>query len=460
MSAKRRVAFVDCVSGASGDMFLGALLDCGVPLDDLRRELGRLDLPAGSFALETARVTRGVLAATKAIVRVAGDSGAAAATSHGRVRAIAHPKAHAHSLGPVHSHGPGHSHAHEPAHAHPHEHAHGRSLREILDLVGRSPIAPAARDRALAIFRRLGEAEAQVHGTSVEEVHFHEVGAIDAIVDVVGTAIGFTLLGVERVFVSEIPMGSGEVVCQHGRLPVPAPAVVNLLRGARVRFGDGTGELVTPTGAAIVAALVDDFDARPRLKIERSGFGAGDRDTPDRPNVLRLVVGTEEEPAEPPSQRVTVLETNLDDASPAVVAHAMDRLFDAGALDVFAEPIQMKKGRLGVKLSAIVEPHRVAEAEAILFRETPTFGIRRHDCDRTTLRREWRTVETPFGPARVKVGRWSGGTVRTPEYDDCRRLADASGASIRDVLDAVADAARREADPAPPAPRRRARRSK
>ncbi|MBI1850619.1 MAG: nickel pincer cofactor biosynthesis protein LarC [Planctomycetes bacterium] len=469
MGSTRRAAFIDCVSGASGDMFLGALLDCGLPLDDLRRELGKVDLPAGSYSIDSARVTRGVISATKAIVRVAGDRGSEVAISHGHVHQGREAGgSHVLIQGPQHGHGHEHAHGHEHEHPHDHEHSHGhehpgahghenehghshehgRSLRSILDLLARSRLNPLARDRATSIFKRLGEAEARVHGTTVADVIFHEVGAVDAIVDVVGTAIGFTLLGVDRFFASEIPLGSGEVECQHGRLPVPAPAVVNLLHGAHVRFGAGTGERVTPTGAAILAALVTDFDAQPRLRIERAGFGAGDRDTPDRPNVLRVVVGTESELLEAASSRVAVLETNLDDASPQVIAHAMERLLESGALDAFAEPIQMKKGRLGVKLSVIVELHRIAETEAILFRETPTFGIRRHECDRTTLRRDWRTVETAYGPARVKIGRLGDVEVRAPEYDDCRQLAEKSGASIRDVMDAVADAARRAIDPA------------
>ncbi len=462
MKSSKRVAYLDCISGVSGDMILGAILDCGVPLDELRRELKKVDLPP--YSLDVRRVERGVLSAAKAIVRVKGDEGPEAAMSHGR-----REHSHTHTDPHLHAHGRRDAHGHEreshAAHSHADKHAteprdepsghahgphgHGRSLQSILGLLETSRLSPKVRGRAQAIFRRLGQAEARVHGTTLEQVHFHEVGAVDAIVDVVGASAGFERLGIERFYASEIPLGSGEVVCQHGTLPVPAPAVTALLEGARVRLGDTGGELVTPTGAAILSTVVDDFRARPRFRIERAGYGAGDRDLPERPNVFRLVIGTEEGPLETPSARVVVLETNLDDAQPQLVAHAIDRLLAAGALDAFAESIQMKKGRFGIKLSAIGEPGSESALEAVMFRETTTFGVRRYECARTTLEREWLTVSTPFGEARVKVGSLGGAEIRTPEYEDCLKLAERSGSPLRDVLAAVSDAARRAPARAP-----------
>ena len=298
-----------------------------------------------------------------------------------------------------------------------------------------------ATGKALAVFRRLAEAEARVHGSTAEKVHFHEVGAVDAIVDIFGVCAGLEMLGVERVVASPLPMGSGYVDAAHGRLPVPAPAVVELMQGFPVRSCDEEGELTTPTGAALAVTLADAFGPMPPMVIEKVGYGAGAREGKRVPNVLRLILGQPAGAGTAEADVVWLLEANVDDASGETLGAATQALFEAGALDVWLVAATMKKGRPGVVLACLAAEGLVAAVEEAIFRETPTFGVRRSAVERTKLAREHATVQTAFGPVRVKVGRRGGRVVTaSPEYEDCRRLAAERGVGFREVYAAAVEA--------------------
>lgn len=386
-----KVAHFDCFSGISGDMVLGAVLDAGVPAATIRAALDSLGLP---ITLEVERVKRCGFAATKATV-VAEDQ------------------------------------------------EDYRFLPDIEAILAKAAITPRQRLLATDVFRRIATAEAAAHGMPVERVHFHEVGALDSIADIVGAAVGLDLLGVERFTSSPVPTGTGTVKAAHGVMPVPTPGTLELLKGVPLAASKVEFELTTPTGAAILTTVVTGgYTATPEMIVERVGTGAGTKDFLDRPNVLRLLVGTanpeRKQVGDEESDTVTVLETNLDDVAPELVGFCTERLFAAGALDVFVVQGQMKKGRPGFLVSVICEPVRVPELEAVLFRETGTFGIRRHTTARTKLRRESLTVETPWGPVRAKRGWRTGGfEVITPEYDDCTRMAREHNVSLREVYAAV-----------------------
>jgi uncharacterized protein (TIGR00299 family) protein len=389
-----RLAYFDCFSGASGDMILGALLDAGLPLDQLRGDIASLGL-------------RGVDVAAEKVSR----QGVTATAFHVIVR------------------DPHHDHGHDD-----HGHHHGRGLRDILDLIAAADLPGPVTSGASRIFDRLAEVEAAVHGVAVESVHFHEVGAVDSIVDIVGAAAGLYRLGVERVCFSRLALGRGYVDCAHGRLPVPSPATAALVQGIEVDCGAADGELLTPTGAAILTTLGK--QAAPAMRPAAVGYGAGGRDRPGTPNVLRVWIG--EEADSRGEDAVWVIETNVDDCSPEVIGYALDRLWAAGALDVFVTPIQMKKGRPGAKVTALARTEGVTAVEDVLFHETTTFGVRRYQAVRSVLDRTVRTVATPYGPVRVKEGRRGGRVIsREPEYEDCRRVAEAQGLPVRDVMDTV-----------------------
>jgi uncharacterized protein (TIGR00299 family) protein len=377
-----RLAYLDCTSGAAGDMLLGALVDLGLPLEQLREELARLHL--AGYRLEARRVNRGGLAATKVDVVV------------------------------------------DPAVA------RDRRLRDILALVDASALDGEVKQRSSALFRRLAEAEAAVHGTTVEEVHFHELGAVDSIVDVVGGVIALRWLGVSRFCASRLNVGSGTVTMSHGTFPVPTPATARLVAGVPV-YGEGEGELLTPTGALLVTAHAADYGPLPAMRIEKVGHGAGDRETRGRPNVLRVLVG--EQDANGAADRVLVLETELDDASPQLLGPLLEKLLAEGAKDAFFTPVQMKKGRPGVLVTVLCPPGRRVALEEVLFRETTTLGVRRAEWDRTCLERELASVETAYGPIRVKIG-CRGGVVynASPEFEDCQRAAAERGVAVKEVL--------------------------
>jgi uncharacterized protein (TIGR00299 family) protein len=319
----------------------------------------------------------------------------------------------------------------------PDEESH-RFLPEIEEILRRGALTPPQRDLALRIFRRLAEAEATVHGMPLDKVHFHEVGALDSIADIAGAAIGLDLLGVEKFTSRSVPTGSGMVKCAHGMMPIPAPGTAELLKGVPLAPSSIRAELTTPTGAAILTTVVQEWIDYPVMTVERIGHGAGKRDFPEQPNLLRLFLGTATEaPAVRPfdeGDRVWVLETNLDDLPAEVIGYCYDLLFAAGALDVFSTPIYMKKNRPGVLLAVIAPEALLPALEEILFRETTTFGIRRYPVSRRKLNRRPETVATPWGPVRGKLG-WLEGRppVFAPEYEDCARVAREHGVALREV---------------------------
>jgi uncharacterized protein (TIGR00299 family) protein len=423
-----RLVYFDCASGASGDMFLGALVDLGLPLEALRTELAKV--PLEGYRLEARKVQRSGVQATKVDVIVAGQS-----AEHGHP----HSPSHAHA---GHAHGHGHEHAHDdPGRRHKHDagHAH-RGLRDILALIDRSTLEAVVKERAAALFRRLAEAEATVHGTSPDDVHFHEVGAIDSIVDIVGGVVGLRWLGAERFVSSALNLGTGTVTMSHGTFPVPPPATARLVSGVPV-YGAGEGELLTPTGALLVTSHASRYGPLPALRPEAVGYGAGTRDTPARPNVLRLIVGAEEVSAA--GERVLVLEAELDDMSPQLCGPLMERLLAAGALDAFYTPIQMKKGRPGLLVTVLAAPSGREALEEVLFAETTTLGVRRQEWDRTVLEREVVPVDTPYGAIGVKVGRRGRRVYNVqPEFEDCRRASQAAGVPVKEVWAAALAAAR------------------
>jgi len=398
-----RVVYFDCASGASGDMMLGALVDLGLPLEALRAELAKL--PLQGYALEARVVQRGGIRATKVDVVVPGRE---------RRR---------HGHGHDHDHG-GHDHGHGAGHSH-------RRLSDILGLIHGSGLDPGVKDRAAALFQRLAEAEAAVHGVGLEDVHFHEVGAVDSIVDVVGGVIGLAWLRAERFVCSPLNVGGGTVQTEHGRLPVPAPATARLLHGVPV-YGSGEGERLTPTGALLLTGHAAGYGPLPPLRLEAVGYGAGTREVPDAPNVLRVIVG--DEPARGEGDVVVVLEAELDDMVPQLYGPLMDRLLEAGALDAYYTPVQMKKGRPGTLVTALAPPERREAVEEALFSETTTLGVRRQEWQRSVLAREVVPVQTPYGTVGVKVGRRGGRVYNAqPEFEDCQRAASQGGVPLKEV---------------------------
>ncbi len=398
-----RCGFFDCFSGAAGDMILAALVSAGYPLEALQELVRRLRLPG--VEVESSQVRRAGLAGTQ-------------------IRVIVPPEA-------------------QRAHRH---------LPHILELIAAAGLPPDVAENARRIFRRLAEAEAAVHGVTPEQVHFHEVGAADAIVDVVGACAGLHALGIERLVCAPIPTGSGTVQCEHGLMPVPAPATAELLKGVPLAACDEPGELTTPTGAAILTTLAAGFGPLPALRISAIGYGAGTRDSRTRPNILRLLIGElEDAPPADEQDTVIVLETQIDDATGQAIAHAAARLLEAGALDVYAVPIVMKKGRPGQLLTVLCRDSEAAALEDLLFAETTTFGIRRHTCSRHMLARRHETVATPFGPLRIKVGQRGGRVVQAwPEYDDCARAAREHSAALREVQAAALRAWSEKTPSSPP----------
>lgn len=401
------IAYFDCFSGISGDMVLGALVDAGAELSALERELRKLNLPGWSISAE--KVRRRSIMATQVKVTVAGQGS------------------------------PGQSAHHEHAHGHgKHAHEH-RGLAEILQMIDGAALAPLAADRARRIFQRLGEAEAKVHGIAIENVHFHEVGAVDSIIDIVGAAIGFDLLGIDEFACSSMDLGSGQVHTEHGVLPVPAPATVELLRGAPTHSSGIERELVTPTGAAIATTLATQFGAIPPMRLRAIGYGAGSADLAEKPNVLRLLVGERiETQAGEWDAPITVIETNVDDMSPQIYGYFAEKALAAGALDVFSTAAQMKKNRPGLLVTILSDPENVSSLIDLVFRETTTIGVRTYDVRRKTLDRESVPVETRFGTVRMKVSRRNGSLLTaTPEYDDCQVIAAERGVPLKDVIAAA-----------------------
>jgi uncharacterized protein (TIGR00299 family) protein len=410
------IAYFDCFSGISGDMVLGALVDAGADLRAIEGELRKLNLPGWTISAQ--KVQRRAIFATHVTVEVEGEE-------------------HAHS----------HSHSRQK-HEHREHREHGaqphRGLTEIVSMIDAARLAPRAAERAKKIFRRLGEAEAHVHQVPIEKVHFHEVGAVDSIIDIVGAAIGFELLGIDEFACSAFDVGGGQVKTAHGILPVPAPATVELLRGAPTHSSGIQRELVTPTGAAIATTLATRYAEIPPMTLRAIGYGAGSADLAEKPNVLRLLVG---ERAQDEAgglfhygggAPVTVIETNLDDMSPQIYGYFVERALAAGALDVFSTPAQMKKNRPGLLVTLLSETENVARLIDLVFRETTTIGVRTYEVRRKTLEREFVPIETPFGEVRMKLSRMNGTILNaTPEYEDCQRIAAASGVPLKQVIAAA-----------------------
>lgn len=387
-----KLAYFDCQSGISGDMILAALIDAGVDLDALNDAVGSLGLPG--VRLTVCEVKKMGFRAAQVVVE------------------------------------------------HPHEHAH-RHLHHITAMIERSSMSDRQKSLAVRIFTRLAEAEARVHGTTIEKVHFHEVGAADSIADIVGAAVGLDLLGIDRVWASPVAVGGGRIKIAHGEVSVPAPATAELLRGVPIAPSSVAAELATPTGAAVLTTVAERFGPLPPMIIDRTGFGAGQRDFEQQPNILRLYVGRlvaadqAGAPAGASTDRVVVLETNLDDISGQWVGYTIERLLAAGALDVFTTAIGMKKNRPGVMLSVICRPEDVAKFEGIVFSETTTLGIRRRDAERSVLARSEHQVSTPWGAIAGKVAFAADGPRFAPEYESCRAIAEDRGVALREVFDAA-----------------------
>jgi uncharacterized protein (TIGR00299 family) protein len=449
-----RIAYLECFSGVSGDMFLGALIDAGVPPRVLEETVAALGVGA---RLEISRVVRSGISATKVDVWVDGEKDLPREEYWAKqtvARAPMPAKAgHAHGHDDEHSHpehGHHHEHEHSPTHevsregapashehSHEHSHSYGRGLSEIREIIGRAAISVTAQKTAIAIFEALGTAEAKIHATSIEKVHFHEVGAVDAMVDIVCAAVGAEALGVDEIICSPLNVGGGSVKCAHGTFPVPAPATVELLKDAPVYSSGLQAELVTPTGAAIVKTLAKRFAAFPEMKIDKSGYGAGSRDFPGHPNVLRLTIGEAASvlAAKTASEIVTVLEANLDDLNPQVFGYVMDRLFEEGALDAFGMPVQMKKNRPGTLLTVLCKPEDTSKLTQLIFTESTTLGVRRRDEVRQTLARRWENVRTQWGDVRIKIASMNGTVTNyAPEYEDCRRIAAEHHVPLKTVM--------------------------
>ena len=447
------VLYLDLASGISGDMFVGALIDLGADAAALERELAKLRIEG--YHLHVRRALKNGIAGVKFDVHVeAGHSGAASHThEHSAVPGHHHhePGHSGHSHASAHSHG----HTHEPEHEHEpaHEHGVGRTFAEIRRLITDSPLSAWVKDRAIAVFRRLADAEGRIHGLPPDEVAFHEVGAVDSIVDIVGACIGLELLDQPGLLAGPVTEGTGWVNCAHGRLPLPAPATLAVLgaRGIPLSQCEEPHEMVTPTGAALLAELVTEFGPMRNLAALRIGFGLGTREHRTRPNVLRAILGEiVTVPAAPTAaahdwetDAVMVLETNLDDINSEVLGWLTEQALAAGALDVFHTPIQMKKSRPGVLLSLLCAEVDADQFSELILRQTTAFGVRRYRAERRKLRREFLTITTPHGDVTVKVGRLDGRVVQTaPEFESCRKLAEKAGVPLKEIYAAACREAR------------------
>src|SRR5580692_5671030 len=477
-----RIAYLDCFSGVSGDMFLGALVDAGVPKQLFEQTIAALNIDA---RLEISRVKRNGISAIKVDVFSHGEkdqprevyleqheehSGPAhrhEELAHPHIHELEHARAHesqpiallehnyalpgqkpsptrtASALVDAHGDGNPASQQHEHEHTHSHSEEHRRGLNEIRGIIRKAAISDEAKTLALAIFEALAVAEAKIHDTTIEKVHFHEVGAVDAMVDIVCAAVGIDSLAVDEIVCSPLNVGGGTVKCAHGTLPVPAPATLELLKDAPVYSSGIQFELVTPTGAAIVKTLAKRFAPFPAMKMENTGYGAGTRDFVGHANVMRLTIG-ESQPefaAEISDGTITVLEANIDDLNPQVFGYVMDRLLEEGALDAFGLPVQMKKNRPGMLLTVLCSPKQAGRLAQLIFTETTTLGVRRRDEIRQTLARRWENVGTPWGEVRIKIASMNGTVTNyAPEYEDCRRIAAEHHVPLKTVMQEAAQA--------------------
>jgi hypothetical protein len=384
-----RQAYLDCFSGISGDMFVGALLDLGLPLDRLFAELQKI--PLGFYEFKRTRALRGYLVGTRVEIHVPGK---------------------------------------QPS----------RKLRDIEALVARSALSEGVKERVLKVFSRLAEAEGKLHYRPPEQMHFHEVGAVDSILDIVGTCVGLEFLDISVLTCSPVNVGSGSVRARHGSLPVPAPAALELLKDVPIFSSGVEGELVTPTGAALITTLAAGFGPIPAMKVERIGYGAGAREIPGQPNLARLLLGQSTEPVTtqpgpPGDEVVSVIEANVDDMSPQLYGFFVDRALTAGALDVTCTPIQMKKNRPGILVSVLCTPETSEALAQLLFEQTTTIGLRIYEARRKVLEREVLSVATPYGLVKIKVAKREGKVLNVaPEYEDCQRLAAEKGVPLKQVM--------------------------
>jgi uncharacterized protein (TIGR00299 family) protein len=382
-------AYLDCFSGISGDMFVGALLDVGLPLEGLFAELKKI--PLGFYEFKRTRTLRGHLVGTRVEILVPGK---------------------------------------QPS----------RKLRDIEALIRDSELSAGVKERALKVFSRLAEAEGRLHNMPPEQVHFHEVGAVDAILDIVGTCIGLEFLEISHLTCSPVNVGSGCVQAAHGSLPVPAPASLELLKDLPIYSSGVDGELVTPTGAALISTLATGFGPIPPMRVERIGYGAGAREIPGHPNLARLLLGESAEPVRvrdgaPGDEVVSVIEANVDDMSPQLYGYFIDQALAAGALDVTCTPIQMKKDRPGILLSVLCTPEKGDALAQMLFEQTTTIGVRIYEARRKILERELVSIRTPYGTVKVKVAKRDGKVLNVaPEYEDCQRLATEKGVPLKQVM--------------------------
>jgi uncharacterized protein (TIGR00299 family) protein len=461
-----RIAYLDCFSGISGDMFLGALVDAGVPAELLEQAVAALDIGA---RLEISRVTRNGISAAKVDVFSHGEKDLPreiyweqkakdSADEYGNGQ-HAHNPAHAHAkmaepvallehnyalqnstparhetASPPNSASA--SHSHDPGH----DYEHSRGLNQIRSIIAQAAISDSAKATAVSIFEALGAAEAKIHATEIEKIHFHEVGATDAMVDIVCAAVGAEALRVDEIVCSPLNVGGGTVKCAHGTLPVPAPATLELLKNAPVYSSGIQAELVTPTGAAIVKTLVKRFAPFPQMRVEKTGYGAGTRDFDGHANILRLTIGETQEKvsSDISEETIAVIEANIDDLNPQVFGYVMDRLLDEGALDAFGVPVQMKKNRPGMLLTVLCRNEDASKLTDLIFTETTTLGVRQRAEKRRTLAREWITVATRWGSARLKVASMNGTTTNcAPEYEDCRRIASEHHVPLKAVMQEV-----------------------
>jgi uncharacterized protein (TIGR00299 family) protein len=416
-----KTLYFDCFSGASGDMIVGALLDLGLPIDALRAALGSLAIEYGGVSSE--RVLRAGVSATQFHVHAETPVPVSVKTSQ--------PHTHDQGPGPTHPH----SHDHAPAVPHPHRHTHHHhSLTEIAGYIGRSALSPAGKERAVHLFERLAQAEAAIHDVPIDRIHLHEVGAIDSIIDIVGAVHGLEWVGATVIQSSPLNVGSGTVQCAHGTFPVPAPATARLLTGVPVYAGAIAAEMVTPTGAVIVTEYASAYGALPPLRVDGVGYGAGSRDFKGHPNVLRVFVGEDAGAGAGAAERILMIACEIDDMNPQLFGPLMDRLMAVGALDVFYAPVQMKKNRPGILVTALAHPEHREAIAGVLFTDTTTIGVRYQEMLRDRLDREVRTIETPVGAIRFKVASRDGRVLNAaPEFDDCARLAAERGIAIKDV---------------------------
>ncbi|HTI68598.1 MAG TPA: nickel pincer cofactor biosynthesis protein LarC [Candidatus Limnocylindria bacterium] len=435
-----RTLYLDIFSGLSGDMFLGALIDLGVDFRDLERELRKLRLPG--YHLHVSKSQRSAIAGTKFDVHLE-ESGHDCDHDHTHE----HEPSHSHGNDSRHSHGgPSHSHTDESG-SHSHAHENTRDFSAIRAMIEASTLSTWVKEKSIAVFHRIAVAEGKVHGVAPDKVHFHEVGAIDSIVDIVGGCIGLELLGHPRVTAGPVVEGTGFVRCAHGRFPLPATATLEILgaRGIPLTQCEEPNELLTPTGAALLAEFAESFGPMGALVASKVGYGLGTRENKTRPNVVRAVLSEDSGATvshDWETDTVAVIETNLDDVDGEILGHFLERALRLGALDVFHTPIQMKKSRPGVLLTVLCKPEDADEFSAMLLTETSAFGIRRHLAERRKLRREIVEVKTPLGAVKVKLGRLDGKIVQAaPEYESCKGLAAMAGVPLSEVYSAARRAA-------------------